>query len=68
MTEAIFLDGQCSTCKKDGHATYKMEATCQNCGTKVVAVLSRGHEAHHFAAICPNCGNNRWSIGSLVMG
>jgi len=66
MDELTELDGQCSICREQGKPTYHMEASCQNCGRKVAALLTRGHEAHHLTTECPSCGNRHWTIGKLI--
>ena len=62
----IEIDGQCSICREKEVSAYRMYATCQNCGTQVIAKLSRGHEAHHLTAECPACGNQRWTVQHLI--
>lgn len=62
------VDGQCSICRAKKEVTaYRMYATCQNCGTQVIAMLSKGHEAHHLSAECPECGNRHWTIQHLIL-
>ena len=43
--------------------SYRLPATCCNCGDRYVAIIDYGHEPDPFVE-CPNCGVGRhWYLG-----
>ena len=38
--------------------TYRMEATCKNCGTKHITEIPKGTSTFQHKTECPYCGEN----------
>ena len=57
----VELNATCRLCQEKGVGVYRMRATCTNCGSAAIVVLSRGHRAGDIRPPCPTCGCRDWS-------
>lgn len=55
----------CEPCENRTQDSYRLEATCLNCGIRFQAIMRHG-DKHPHDADCPACGVARTSWGSLV--
>jgi transposase-like protein len=59
--QMVELDATCRTCQARNMGVYRMRATCTNCGSAAIVVMSRGHRTGNIRPPCPTCGCYDWS-------